>query len=103
MVKNEVADPMRLVDIEGATSIRVDVQITDQGDLLFSGRDIGQAPKAVFGESDYEYWLTVSAEDKDCLLMALIETHYSGDASVISELRDTLDSKDISYTFQSYS
>lgn len=98
-----MADPIRLVDIKGATSIHIDVQITDQGNLLFSGQDLGAAPRTVFGDSDYEYWLTVSAEDKDSLLVALIETHYCGNAPVISELRDTLDWKGIPHKFQSYS
>ena len=98
-----MAETVRLVDIEGATSIHIDVQITDQGDLLLSGQDIGQAPEAVFGDSDHEYWLTVSAEDKDSLLVALSEKHYSGNASVISELKATLESKGIPHKFQSHS
>jgi hypothetical protein len=98
-----VVKTIRLVDIEGPTAIHLDVQITDQGDLLFSGQDLGEAPEMVFGDSDHEYWLTVAKRDKDSLLLALIEKHYAGNASVISVLQETLDSRGIPYEFQSYS
>ena len=75
---------IELVNKKGATSIHIDVQIDEDGDLKFSGQDIGDAPEAIFGDSDYEYWLTVPAAEKDRLLLALIEKHYAGDALVIS-------------------
>lgn len=61
-----------LVNIQGPTSIYIDAAITDEGDLLFSGQDIGDAPNEIFGDSDYEYWLTIKAAHKDRLLLALI-------------------------------
>ena len=71
-------DPVKLVRIGGDTSIYIDVCINEKGDLLFSGQDIGDAPEEIFGDSDYEYWLTVPASEKDRLLLALIEKHYAG-------------------------
>lgn len=94
---------IRLVDISGPTQIHIDVEITDEGDLLFSGQDVGEAPRKFWDDGDYEYWLRISASDKDRVLLALIEKLYSGNPSVISELRAYLDSKDIPSKFDSYS
>ena len=97
-----MTDPVQLVSKGGDTSIYIDVCIKDNGDLLFSGQDIGNAPEEVFGDIDYEYWLTVPAAEKDKLLLALIEKHYAGDALVISTLREIMDSRDIPYQFFSH-
>jgi hypothetical protein len=97
-----MTDPVQLVSKGGDTSIYIDVCIKDNGDLLFSGQDIGNAPEEIFGDIDYEYWLTVPAAEKDKLLLALIEKHYAGDALVISTLREIMDSRDIPYQFFSH-
>ena len=93
---------VELVRQGGATSIHIDVRINDKGDLLFSGQDIGSAPEEIFGDSDYEYWLTVPAADKDKLLLALIEKHYAGDALVVSTLREFMESREIPHNFFSH-
>ena len=97
-----MTEPVELVNKGGSTSIHIDVRIKENGDLLFSGQDIGEAPEEVFGDSDYEYWLTVPAAEKDRLLLALIEKHYVGNSTVISELREFMESKAISCEFFSY-
>lgn len=93
---------VNLVNIKGSTSIHIDVQITEEGKLLFSGQDLGEVPRQVYGDSDYEYWLTLSPVEKDQLLLALIQDQYSGDDLVISKLRKYLESKGINYKFNSY-
>lgn len=95
-------EPIKLVSQGGSTSIHIDVRIDDNGDLLFSGQDIGDAPEEIFGDSDYEYWLTVPAGEKDRLLLALIEKHYAGNSTVISELRELMEAKGIACQFSSY-
>ena len=97
-----MSKPIDLVNQGGPTSIHIDVRIEDNGDLLFSGQDIGDAAEEVFGDSDYEYWLRVPAAEKDRLLLALIEGHYAGNASVISKLRALMQAHDIPCGFQSY-
>ncbi len=91
-----------LVDIVGPTSIHIHAEITDQGDLLLSGQDLGDAPKEIFGDSDYEYWLRIKAADKDQLLLALIEKIYAGNMMVISELQEYLKAKEIPSEFTSF-
>lgn len=91
-----------LVEIKGDPSIYIDVEITDEGDLQFSGQDIGASVKKMFGDSDYEYWLTIKAEHKDQLLLALIEKFFTGNATVISEVKELLEKKKIPCKFFSY-
>jgi hypothetical protein len=93
---------VRLVDEAGSTKVQIDVEITDEGDLLFSGYDIGQAPQEIFGDSDYEYWLRIKAADKDQLLLALIEKIYSGNNRVISEFQEYLKANKIPNEFTSF-
>ena len=88
-----------LVNLGGATSIHIEVEVTDEGALLFSGQDIGAAPSELYGDSDYEYWLTIPAKDKDKLLLALLEKYLSGNHKVISELRQLCEAKGISCGF----
>jgi hypothetical protein len=98
-----MSNKVRLVDIVGATQIHIDVEITEEGDLLFSGQDLGEAPQQFFDDSDYEYWLRISAADKDRVLLALIDKLYSGNPSVVSEVKEFLNSRAIPCTFDSYS
>ena len=97
-----MSDPIKLVSQSGATSIHIDVRIEENGDLRLSGHDIGDAPEEIFGDLDYEYWLTVPAAAKDQLLLALIKKHYAGDMSVISTMRELLESKQLPCEFFSY-
>ena len=64
--------PIVLVEQPGETSLRITAAVLANGDLQIAGQDIGKAPSEVFGDSDYEYWLTVAAAHKDALLLALI-------------------------------
>ena len=95
-------DPIKLVRRGGSTSIYIDMSIDENGNLLFSGQDIGSDPEEIFGDIDYEYWLTVPAAEKDRLLLALLEKHYAGDALVISTLRELMESKQIPCSFFSH-
>ena len=56
-----MSDPIKLVSQGGSTSIHIDMRIDENGNLLFSGQDIGSAPEEIFGDSDYEYWLITRA------------------------------------------
>ncbi len=84
-----MADKISLVNVKGPTSIHIEVEVTNTGDLLFSGCDLGSAPSEIFGDSDYEYWLTIDASHKDQVL-------------VISEFKGYLESKGIPCSSQAY-
>ncbi len=93
---------VNLVSREGPTSVYIDVEINDAGDLVFSGQDIGEAPRMYVGDSDYEYWLTVPAHEKDRFLLLLLEAQFLNDDSVMSTVREMLESKGISYSSHSF-
>ena len=79
---------IRLCEVSGETTITIDAAIKDNGDLLISGQDVGGAPSEVFGDNDYEYWLKVPYEYKDDVLLIVLEKPYSGNAKVVSELKE---------------
>ncbi|MFW9919324.1 MAG: hypothetical protein ACFFED_06980 [Candidatus Thorarchaeota archaeon] len=84
-----------LVEKRGETSIFIDAEIDDEGRLVVSGQDIGRAPKEFWGDSDYEYWVIIPPEEKDKLLLALIELVYKDDLYLVSKFRDFLSQKGI--------
>lgn len=59
-------------DTSGATKFFVDALVNDVSDLVLKGQDVGAAPMAMFGDSDYEYWVTVPADQKDRVLLELM-------------------------------
>ena len=87
-----------LVDKGGRTSVHIDATIDDAGDLVFSGQDIGEAPSEYVGDSDYEYWLTIPAREKDSVLLALVERLFLDGTGLITNVSCLLDSKGISYS-----
>jgi hypothetical protein len=96
------AKRVRLYEHEGETCVSIDAEITDDGDLLLSGYDIGKAPEEFWGDADYEYWAHVRAEHKDDVLLALVEKVYGGNRSAISDFRAFMKEKGIPSTFDSW-
>lgn len=114
-----------LVSQRGPTSIHIRAYFNENGELVIEGQDIGEAPRQVFGDLDYEYWLTISPEHlpklfsaltgksvqaanamkaellKDKLLQVLFE-HYAGDAGLVTKLRNLLNENSIPGRFHSY-
>jgi hypothetical protein len=88
-----------LVEQPGETSIRISAAVLENGDLQLSGQDVGKAPLEIFGDSDYEYWLTVPAAQKDPLLLALLESLHKGDPYVVSKMKAMLAAKNIPCEF----
>lgn len=121
---------VRLVASPGETSVFIDAEIDEKGNLVLSGQDIGKAPEECFGDSDYEYWLVVAASDKehvlsillgqvaggqqfrpagdtsedekDWALLTAITKKYGGDKRVVSALFDLLKANGIRYEFHTY-
>ncbi len=93
---------LNLVDTQGPTSVYIDGAINDAGDLVFSGQDIGEAPRQYVGDSDYEYWLTVPAHEKDRFLLSLLEKLFLNDTLLVTAVREMLDSNGISYSSHSF-
>ena len=92
----------KLVEYRGSTSVFIDAKIDDDGKFVLSGQDIGDLPEQHFGDSDYEYWVVVPKDQKDRILLALMEKLYHGDSKVISAFMELLKSKGIPYEFGSW-
>jgi hypothetical protein len=48
------------------------------GDLVLEGQDIGSLPQQCFGDSDYEYWVTVRSAERDRLQLHLVAALLAG-------------------------
>ena len=91
-----------LYEKRGETSVYIDASITRAGDLQLYGQDIGSAPSGAFGDSDYEYWLTVPGEHKDRVLLLLLKRLYGGDSTAVTGLRVFLESEGIPCKFTTW-
>jgi len=93
----------------------------ESGDLVIETQDIGASVEAVWGDSDYEYWIRVEAANKDVLvrhlseempvsrdkdidgqLLSLLKDRYGGSYQASSDFRKWLEERDIPYRFDSY-
>lgn len=67
-----------------------------------SGYDIGEWPERKFGNEDYEYRVTVKPEDKDTVLLALIQDRFSNDFGGSNKFMEFLKQKRVPYNFVSW-
>ena len=105
MTHDQITSPprkIRLYESRGATTILIDAEIAEDGRLEISGQDLGEAPEKYWGDSDYEYWVSVRPEHKDWVLLVLIEKLYGGKSSADTEFMEFLRSKGIPYEFGSW-
>ncbi len=84
------------------TARYVTAEIHADGSLALYCQDIGQMPLEFWGDSDYEFWVTVPAAHKDALLLALIEKVYQGDSQAVDHIRDLLKAHDIEHHFDQW-
>lgn len=66
-----------------------------EGQMTFPGGD------SEFGDSDYEYWLTIPQENKDKLLLDMLGQYY-GKGDGFSQVKEFCDKHKIKYKFFSY-
>jgi hypothetical protein len=85
-------------EVNDRDSRHLEVRIEPDGRLLLEGCDTGPEVAKIWGDSDYEYWLTVPADYKDTLLLWLIQERFQ----TSSALMEWLKSRDIPYEFSSY-
>lgn len=76
---------------DGSTT-RIWVTQDVNGDMQIAGQDVGAAPREFFGDSDYEYWVTIPWEhSRDItleLLRALAHRPPGGTTPIIEWLRE---------------
>ena len=76
-----------------SVSIHIDAYIDNEtGSLVIEGQDVGSFVMDTFGDSDYEYWLTIKKEDKYRLFELFMES--DADAEAVVAARFCLEDKD---------
>ena len=63
---------------------------------------MGDAPRKWFDDDDYEFIVTVSAEDKDRVILALIEKVFGGKFGAVDEFREFLEGKEIPFGWMTW-
>ena len=91
-----------LLEQRGETSRFTHAEIDENGRLLMLTQDIGRAVEEHWGDSDYEFWVTLPAAAKDRLLLALLAQQYTGRFSAVDEFRAFLDAAGIEYKFENW-
>ncbi|MEN6319534.1 MAG: hypothetical protein ABFD82_12355 [Syntrophaceae bacterium] len=86
----------------GPTSRFIDAEVDENGKLIVSGQDVGEAPRQWFGDDDYEFFVTVDAGDKDRVLLALIDKVFGGNFSAVDEFREFLEGKGIPFGWMTW-
>jgi hypothetical protein len=61
--------------------------VTLGGDLVLEGQDIGPGVEKFFGDSDYEYWETIKAEQVPLVLLQLIKDRFQTHAEFAAWLK----------------
>ena len=89
-------------DTSGATKVFIDALINDRGDLVLEGQDVGAAPLQIFGDSDYEYWVTVPADQKEEVLLGLMKEVFGQSERASSDFMAWLKERGIQFKFSSY-
>lgn len=88
---------LREIEIQGGKSY-LDAMISEDGDLVLEGCDNGEYVKQVWGDFDYEYWVTVKSDYKDSVLLHLIQEKFDNE----TKFKEWLKEKDIPFEFTSY-
>jgi hypothetical protein len=91
-----------LLEEKGPTSRFIHARVEDNGDLVVEGQDVGEAPQKWFDDEDYEFWVTVRAEDKDSVILALIEKLFGGRFSAVDKFREFLKEKGIPFGWMTW-
>jgi len=86
----------------GRNSRDIDAFINENGDLYIYGYDCGPGTSDFFGSSDYEYHLTIKAEDKDMILLLVLKALHDNPDSISSRVMDLAREHNIRYDFHSF-
>lgn len=63
-----------IYSVRGPTDTTIWASRDQDGDLVITGQDLGDAPLRFFGESEYEYGITVAAEHAEAITVDLLRS-----------------------------
>ncbi|MGE0601769.1 MAG: hypothetical protein AB7J35_19890 [Dehalococcoidia bacterium] len=85
------------------TKVFVEVHIDPAtGNMVMAGQDLGAAALKFFGEDEYEYFLSVKADQKDRLLLHLMQHVFAGVENTRTAIAEWLDGRGIPYQLHSF-
>ena len=80
--------PVTLIQKEtDEISITLTAEINSKGELVLSGQDLGPRVKELWGDIDYEYWTTVSSDQKRKVVVQLLDDAFDSLHDLHSWLR----------------
>lgn len=79
-----------------------DLIVGPDGSFVLEAQDLGERALEFWGDSDYEYWITVAAADVPKLLIALVRDRFGDDINMSSRYRRWLQEHDVPYRIDSY-
>lgn len=85
----------------GGTRSVLSVHREKDGALVIAGQDLGTAPRAMFGDGDYEYWITIPPPHAAIEVSVLREVA-NGDPGGSRAIRAWLDERSVPFGFHSY-
>tara|TARA_R110002072_G_scaffold91255_6_gene203547 strand:- start:3755 stop:4048 length:294 start_codon:yes stop_codon:yes gene_type:complete len=76
----------------------VRLSFSEEG-LRLDAQDMGPDVERAWGHDDYEFWVSVKAQEFPALLTALLREKYSGDIQAVSKFREFCERIDIPHEF----
>lgn len=92
-----------IYDVEaGGTRSVLSVERNARGSLVIAGQDLGRAPSELFGDSDYEYWITIPPRYAKDIDTATLREVANGEPGGSRGILAWLEERGIRYRFESY-
>jgi hypothetical protein len=88
LLMNTQSDGEEIFRQEGENFRSIMVSITEAGGLQLDAQDMGKLVEEVWGDSDYEFWVTIPPEGLAKLARALVKKLYAGRERAVDELRE---------------
>ena len=103
-LQSPMPNSVTLVQPSSAESLSITAEMLANGDLQISGQDLSPRVAQTFGGDvdEYEYWITIGANDKDRVLLALLAAFYDGKPDGDERLKALLSAHNIEHRFQNY-
>ena len=87
---------------EGRQFRRVDLMLNDDGAVVMEGQDMGPAVEAVWGDTDYEYWVRVAPSSLSKLAIELLREKFAGRLDAVTAFRDWCKAHGVEHEFGNY-
>ncbi len=100
--KNGNSKQIKLHEERGRTSVFINAEITHDGGLVVAGQEIGDAPRKRWGNERYEYQVSIPANQKDHVLLALLQALYTDNPAAVTEFNEFLQTQEIEHRFDSW-